>query len=209
MPATSAIALPPAVARSAGSLEDFFRMRRSCREFASAPLSFEEIGQLLWAGQGVTGLGGLRTTPSAGAIFPLRTYLIAARVNGLRAGLYRYDPDGHALLLASRGDLRRKMADAALGQECITTAAAVILLAASLRRMIREFGERAPRLSHTEAGHVGQNVCLQSAAMGLGALTMGAFDEERMRSAVGLPDVETPIYMIALGRKYDHPPRAG
>jgi hypothetical protein len=85
--------------------------------FSTEPLALEDAGQLLWAAQGVTGLGGLRTAPSAGAVYPLHLYLIAMDVAGLRPGAYAYDPDRHVISLWKAGDLRAKLKKAACDQE--------------------------------------------------------------------------------------------
>jgi hypothetical protein len=58
----------PAPRPGAISVEKVLRERRSIREFKRQPLSLTEVSQLLWAAQGITGSGGLRTAPSAGAL---------------------------------------------------------------------------------------------------------------------------------------------
>jgi len=71
------------------SLEQALRERRSVREYATARLTLDEIGQLLWAGQGITDDDGHRTAPSAGARYPLELYAVTA------AELMHYLPVGH------------------------------------------------------------------------------------------------------------------
>jgi hypothetical protein len=44
---------------------------RSVREFTREALTERELSQLLWAALGITRPEGLRTAPSAGALFPL------------------------------------------------------------------------------------------------------------------------------------------
>ena len=53
------------------TFEGVIAHRRSIRDFRRAPMTSVELGQLLWAAQGVSDPAGLRTTPSAGALFPL------------------------------------------------------------------------------------------------------------------------------------------
>lgn len=197
------IALPQPRAAGDLPLEECLRRRRSCRIFTSEPVAFLEIGQLLWAAQGVTGVGGLRTAPSAGASYPLETYLAAANVDGLGAGVYLYDPDEHRLKLVSRGDKRRRLVPAAAGQECVGDAAAAIVLAGVYRRMLAEFGTNAARLTHMEAGHVMQNVSLQAAALGLGSIGLGRIDPPAVRAALHLPEQHDPLAIIAIGHKWE------
>jgi hypothetical protein len=50
----------------------------------------------------------------------------ASSAGAAPCGLYHYDPDFHALQLLWRGDKRRKLAQAAFGQNCVVDAAAAV-----------------------------------------------------------------------------------
>lgn len=163
-------------------------------------MTLAECSQLLWALQGVTGLGGLRTAPSAGATYPLRVYLISAHVEQLAAGIYSYNPDLHEARLLSKGDKRRKLYAATLGQECTRECALAVLLTADYWRIGRDFGERGTQLAHMEAGHAGQNFLLQATALQLGVIGLGNFDGSILREALPLPAAEDPIYLLLAGR---------
>lgn len=195
------VPLPPPDLSSHHSLEACLLNRRSCREFSALPLTLAEVAQLLWAAQGVTGLGGLRTAPSAGALYPLHTYVAAANVEGLEPGVYRYDPDGHLLTPTGEGGRREQLMLAVLGQQCAADAAVAILFAAYYGLARREFGPHAPRLAHIEAGHAAQNLCLQAAALDLGLIGLGKFDADLLREALGVPAREEPLYLVVAGRK--------
>ena len=70
------VALPPPRLESEFALEHAIYERRSIREFTSDTLALEQIGQLLWAAQGITDtVRGFRAAPSAGATYPLVLYL--------------------------------------------------------------------------------------------------------------------------------------
>lgn len=189
--------------RTAGniSFETILSQRRSCRDYTEQALEQRELGQLLWALQGVSGLGGLRTCPSAGAIYPLRTYVLAGAVEGAPAGLYQYDGDQHALNALWRGDRREKLAAAAFGQECFGQAPVAVALASDYRRITRELGERGRYLTHVEAGHAGQNWLLQAAALGLGAIGLGRFEPDLVAALLRLPEGEEPLYLLLAGHK--------
>ena len=77
------IKLPEPRLDSSVAIERALRKRRSMREYSSEPLELSHISQLLWAAQGVTGTGGRRTAPSAGALYPLEVYAVAGMVTGL------------------------------------------------------------------------------------------------------------------------------
>ena len=198
----TAVQLPAPRQRGAVSLEECLSARRSCRIFTDDPVGLADLSQLLWAAQGVTGVGGLRTAPSAGASYPLETYVCAARVDGLPAGVYHYDPDSHALKLLFRGDRGRSLVRGACNQNCVAGAAAAIVLTAVYRRLQAEFGPGATRLTHLEAGHAMQNVCLQATALGLGVIGLGRIDEAALRNALRLPERHEPVSVVIVGRKW-------
>jgi SagB-type dehydrogenase family enzyme len=194
------VELPEPALESATSLEHALAARRSVRIFAPAPLSLAEVSQLCWAAQGITDEEGLRTAPSAGALYPLELYVVAGAVLDLAPGVYLYRPDGHRLIDRGAGDARPVLAAAALGQECIAAAPVVLVLAGSLERTAAKYGERAERYVSIEVGHAAQNVCLQAVALGLGTVMVGAFEDARVASALGLPAEEQPLALLPVGR---------
>lgn len=181
--------------------------RRSCREYVDEPISLADVGQVLWAAQGITGSDlPRRTAPSAGATYPIEVYLAAGRVQGLTPGVYRYVPASHALdpvsegsvaAESARGDVRAQLAGAALGQEFLAQAAAVLIIAAAPERTTERYGSRGKRYVHMEAGHVAQNVSLQATALRLGTVVVAAFRDEDVRRVAGMG--EEPLCLMPLG----------
>jgi SagB-type dehydrogenase family enzyme len=194
------IALPAPRRESGFPLERALSERRSVREFSKAALTQEEVSQILWAAQGVTSRDGLRTAPSAGALYPLELYLVAGNVQNLDPGIYKYVPAGHLLIKIMAGDQRRKLAAASLGQDSVANAAAVLAFTAVERRTTRKYGNRGVRYIHIEVGHASQNVFLEATALGLGAVVVGAFEDDRLRETLKLPEGEAPLYLMPLGR---------
>jgi SagB-type dehydrogenase family enzyme len=199
-PEPTAVRLPEPRQDGTMSLEAALRKRRSVREYASGALTLGEVSQLLWAAQGITDPQGLRTAPSAGALYPLEVYLVANRVQELRAGVYHYRPRGNELDLLNEGDVHDLTAAAALGQECVRDAAAVLVFTAVYERTTHKYGQRGIRYVHMEAGHAAQNVCLQAVALGLGAVTVGAFEDRLVKRLPGFPAAEEPLYLLPVGR---------
>lgn len=181
------------------SLESVLQGRRSVREYSRTPLTHDEVAQLLWAAQGVTGPDGLRTAPSAGALYPLEVDVVVGDVDGLPSAIYRYKPDRHELVVSREGDRRRELRAAALGQDCVGAAAAVIALAAVYERTSGKYGERGIHYVHMEVGHAAQNVCLQATALGLGAVVVGAFEDGPVKRALDLARDEEPLALIPVG----------
>lgn len=195
------VALPQVRTRGEVSLEETLLQRRSVREYADAPLTMQEVSQLLWAAQGITAEWGGRTAPSAGALYPLEVYLVVGRVEGLAPGVYKYRPAKHELSGVKDGDVRGELAEAAVGQSCVRDGAVDIVIGAVYQRTTGKYDERGITYVHIEVGHAAQNVCLQATALGLGAVTVGAFYDDRVKEIAGMEDEEVPLYIIPVGRR--------
>lgn len=175
------------------SLEETLEKRRSVRRFTPEKLTGMEISRLLWAAQGITGRGGLRTAPSAGALYPLEVYLV------LPEGIYRYNPEKAELVLHRKRSAREGLSRAALGQSCVREAPAVVVLAAVYGRVTGKYGKRGERYVLLEAGHAAQNIHLEAVALGLGSVPVGAFEDDAVHSVLELPRDHEPVYLIPLG----------
>lgn len=176
------------------SLEEALANRRSVRDYSDKPLTIEEIGQLLWAAQGITDTSGHRTAPSAGALYPLEIYVL------LPDGFFHYIPAEHHLVLQKPGDLRTRLHTAALQQDSILNAPAIFVITAVYARTESKYGkERSPRYVHLEAGHAAQNLLLQAVALDLGAVPIGAFLNDQVIEVLSLPDDHKPQYLIPVG----------
>jgi len=186
--------LPPPQLKGTLTLEEALAKRRSVREFSDTPLTLAELGQLLWAAQGMTHPAGLRAAPSAGALYPLEVYAVT------RQAAYHYLPRGHQMTMHVQGDVRSALHAAALRQDPVLKAPAVIIIAAVYARTAQKYGEeRSPRYVHLEAGHAAQNVLLQAAALNLGAVPIGAFEDNRVKQVLALPSDQQPLYLIPVG----------
>lgn len=189
-----AIALPTPVLRGTLSLEEALVRRRSIREYTDQPLTVAELGQLLWAAQGITHPSGYRTAPSAGALYPLEIYVATEEA------VYHYLPQGHRLILHLAHDLRQDLASAALHQSSVSDAPAVFVIAAVYVRTADRYGEeRSPRYVHLEAGHAAQNLLLQAVSLDLGAVPIGAFNDEDVQRVLALPEDHQPLYLLPVG----------
>ncbi len=183
--------------------EEVLRQRRSARQYGEEALSLRQVSQLLFAAQGITGEFrgiSLRTAPSAGALYPIEVYMIAHDVKGLEPGVYHYAPDKHALEKLVSGDLRGMISDIGLTQESLKSAGAVLVFSAIFDRTRSKYGDRGLRFVYLEAGHVSQNVLLQSTSLGLNAVPIGAFFDDELNALLGLDGVaEAALLILAIG----------
>jgi len=196
----SPITLPTPSTTGSVSIEQTLHERRSTRFYQNTPLTLAEVSQLLWAAQGKTVSDGRRAAPSAGALYPLETYLVITRVNELDPGVYRYEPANHHLSLKRSGEFRDALAQACLGQDCVSMASACIVITGIYERAAVKYGSRAERYTHMEVGHVAENVHLQAVPLRIGTVVVGAFDDDSVGTVVGVAEGEGALCVLPLGR---------
>lgn len=193
------IKLPTPQYKSTVSVEEALLQRRSIRQYAPGALTLNEVSQLLWAAQGTTKKDFFRTAPSAGATYPIDTYLVAGDVEGLPAGIYQYQPQGHRLTPKITGDKRKELSQAAANQPWVLKAPISIVLVSIQERITSRYGPRSIRYIFMEAGHIGQNVHIQCETLGLGTVMIGAYSDKAAREVIGVE--QEVIYMMPIGKK--------
>lgn len=198
------IKLPPPKLEGTMSVEEAIAKRRSIREYTGEPLTLQDVSQLLWAAQGITDpIRKFRAAPSAGATYPLEVYVVVKEggVEGLPAGIYKYDPYTHSIRLVKKGDYSEELYKACLEQEWVLEAQINIVITAVYERTTSRYGERGIRYVHMEAGHVGENIYLQATALGLGTVAIGAFYDDQVESIISAPPEEHALYVYPVGHR--------
>ena len=185
------------------SLWEAIAQRRSIREFSDRSIRFSELSRLLWATQGITLKAGgfeFRASPSAGALYPIDTYLIVNRVEEISPGLYHYSVKKAELILLKEGHFGSELCQAGLGQEMLEEAACVFVWTAMVERSKWKYRERAYRYIYMDVGHIGQTLYLAATALNLGCCTVGAFFDEEVDRLVGVDGRnEISVYLGAVG----------
>ncbi len=193
-PPNKTIDLPAPDKKGSITVEQTLMKRRSIRQFTQQKLTLKQIGQLLWAAQGITEPNrGFRTAPSAGALYPLELYLLTEEA------IYHYLPRKHQLNTIKQGDHRPALAKAAWNQQWVEHNAAVIIIAADYSRTARRYREKAIRYVHMEVGCASENILLQAVALKLGSVLVGAFDDKKVKEILFLPEDQTPLLLIPIG----------
>lgn len=183
------------------SIEGSLLQRRSVRDYTSEPLTLHDVAQLLWAAQGTTSPKGFRTAPSAGATYPLETYVVVGDAENLPIGIYHYKSAEHKLVKVLDGDYRAQLTEAAQGQYCVKESAVSIIFTAIYERTTQRYGDRGIKYVHMEVGHAAQNVYLQAVALGLGTVVIGAFHDDQVAEILKLPKNERPLCIMPVGRR--------
>ena len=202
-PGSRGIELTPPEPTGGMSLDEVLRKRTSVRDYSGEPLSMRDLSYLLWASTGIQRVEQgyeFRTSPSAGALYPIETYVVANNVRGLEQGLYHYAIRAHRLEELTVGDLRLETAKAALGQGICYDAAAVFVWTAIFYRSKWKYEQRGYRYVYMDAGHIGENLYLAATSLDLGACAVGALFDDELNELLGVDGVEeSAIYMAAVG----------
>jgi SagB-type dehydrogenase family enzyme len=203
-PSVPRIPLSPPQTDSGEPIWDVLSRRRSRRRYQNTPLQEAELSQLLWAAQGVTlehkGYG-FRTAPSAGALYPVETYVVVNDVEGIEPGIYHYAVETHELEQLETGNFSSQIAKAALDQGTANQANVVFVWTAVFGRSKWKYKQRAYRYVYLDAGHIAENLALAAVALGLGSCQIAALYDEEANALLGVDgDEESTIYMTTVGR---------
>jgi SagB-type dehydrogenase family enzyme len=203
-PAAPKVKLSPPGLSPGVSLWESIQKRRSVRNFKNEAIPENALSTLLWASQGVTTKYpefALRAAPSAGALYPVETYLVVHNVDGLKMGVYHYDVMNHALDELRMEDCREEIARAALDQAFVGACNLVFVWTAVFGRSKWKYKDRAYRYVYLDAGHIAQNVALAAVSLGLGSCQVAALYDDEVNTVVGADGHEESIvYMTAVGK---------
>jgi SagB-type dehydrogenase family enzyme len=185
------------------SLDQALQKRKSIRQYADKALTVEQLSYLIWASTGIQRIENgfhFRTVPSAGATYPIETYITVNNVIGVKQGLYHYAIVAHALEAMIEGDIRQDVKDAAMGQKICSEAPAVFLWTSVFKRVTYRYQEHGYRYIYMEAGHIAQNLALTATAMGLATCQIGALYDDEVNGFLGVDGIEESIvYMSVVG----------
>ena len=204
-PEEAPIALPQDFTGLAQGLDltQIIRRRKSSRVYTQQGMTLQQLSYLLWATQGVRGVRGksyatLRTVPSGGARHPFETYLLVQQVDGLVPGAYHYLPMEHQLeFLGPVEDLRANITASLAQQSWAAKADVVFYWSCVPYRAEWRYGIMAHRIVMVDAGHMGQNLYMACAGLGLGTCGIGAFDDDLCGELFGLDDADEFIVYTA------------
>ncbi|MCK4487334.1 MAG: SagB/ThcOx family dehydrogenase [Desulfobacterales bacterium] len=196
--------LPRPVFGETKSLWDILNQRRSRRRYASEPITMTTLSTLLWATQGITLSARdyqFRTAPSAGALYPVETYLSIHRVSDLKQGMYHFNVLDFALEEIAQGNFAEHLTRAALDQAMVRRGAVLFIWTAIVLRSMSKYRNRCIRYIFMDAGHIAQNLQLAATAMGLGCCPIGAFYDKEINQILRVDgEEETAIYLAAVGK---------
>jgi SagB-type dehydrogenase family enzyme len=200
-PSNKIVQLPNNFHDSTISFTEVIQKRKSVRSFSTSPLSKEDLAFLLWASTGIqrTEHGyDYRTTPSAGALYPIETYIAVNNVEDITEGIYHYNIKNHFLEEIKLGSFGDKIAHAALDQEMCTEASVVFIWTAIFRRSKWKYSQRAYRYIYLDAGHIAQNLALAAVSRTCGSCQVGAFFDDEINSIMDVDGTEESAICLSV-----------
>ncbi len=187
-------------------LWEAINLRHSIRNFKDQPLKKDILSQLLWATQGITheSMGfEFRAAPSAGALYPVETYLALHNVEEIESGIYHYGVQNHELEQLKKGDFREAAARASLDQDMAYSASVVFIWTAVFQRSKWKYDQRAYRYVYLDAGHIAQNLALAAVSFGLGTCQIGALYDKEVNALISIDgEEESVVYMSTVGQRW-------
>jgi SagB-type dehydrogenase family enzyme len=185
------------------TLDDALRKRKSMRSFTTKAITIEQLSYLLWASTGIQRkeMGfEFRTAPSAGALYPIETYIVINNVENLSKGVYHYNIKGHFLEELKAGDNSYNIAEAALDQNMCADAAVVFIWTGVFNRSKCKYGQRAYRYIYLDAGHIAENLALAATGVSLGSCQIAALFDDEVNKIIDVDGLdESTIYMSVVG----------
>jgi epothilone synthetase B len=165
--------------------------RASHRSFSSAPISIDDFSAFLEPLMELDVDGGWkRRYPSAGSVYPVQVYLYIkpARVDGVEAGTYYYDPVEHRLVLLSASARFGRSIHHPVNRTIFEASAFSIFLVGHMRAITPLYGADAPSLAMLEAGYLSQLLMSTAHRRRIGLCPIGVLEFEAIRDQLALDD---------------------
>ncbi|NDV58599.1 SagB/ThcOx family dehydrogenase [Bacteroides sp. 519] len=165
--------------------------RKSTREYSDKELTLADLGDMLWAANGINRpKEGNRTAPSAMNKQDVDVYVIMAK------GAYLYDAANHSLNLIIEGDHRALVAGK---QDFVLQAPVSLVLVSDFSRLGEPENERVKAMGAVDVGIVSQNISIFCAAAKLATVPRASMEHATLKTTLGLTDAQSPIINHPVG----------
>jgi len=176
------------------SVIEALNTRHSVREYASTPLSNQELSNLCWAACGVARDDNHRTSPTAMNRQEIRLFVFTTEA------VYEYDAKANTLNHKKAGDHRALLAGGKGGfkQDFVLQAPVALLMVIDFDK----FGmndEKAKLMGCVDAGNVSENINLYCQSVGLATVPRATHDTDGLRELLGFTDKQLPIMNNPVG----------
>lgn len=178
--------------------ESFLKLvlrRKSSRDYTSDSINLQDISTILFLSYGIRlelpvskdqPIPYFLNSPSGGGLMSVQLYFVAMNIANLKRGLYKFDPASSSLELISHGEVRGKMYELCSYQDWVAQAGGVFVLVSDLDRLNWKYENRSYRLTHLDAGVLGQSLHLAATSVGLGSSMLFGFFDDDMNQFIGV-----------------------
>ena len=183
-------------------LEKTIIKRRSTRAYSGDTISLEQLKALLdftYQPQNYIEQG-LDRSPDYFDLGLIETFIVVSGVDGLEEGCYYYAPRSQELRQIRFKNFRQELHMLCLQQNLGRDAGAVLFHTADLDKAIAQYGDRAYRYLHMDAGHLGQRLNLAAIRLDLGVSGIAGFFDDVVNEVLGIPADEAVLYITTLGQ---------
>ncbi|MEO1620049.1 MAG: SagB/ThcOx family dehydrogenase [Cyanobacteria bacterium J06632_3] len=184
-------------------LENTLLTRRSTRRYIQAPLDRADLFALLdfTYHPAHYRLQDFDHQPDYFDLSLIETFVTISNVEGLEPGCYYYAPHAEELRQIRFKQFHQDLHFLCLGQDLGRDAGAVIFHTANLEAAVNQYGDRAYRYLHMDAGHLGQRLNLAATRRQIGVSGIAGFFDDQVNELLSIPEAEAVLYITTVGRK--------
>jgi amino acid adenylation domain-containing protein len=177
--------------------------RRSWREFTGGMISAADLSALLLPLRRHYANGAeKRLYASAGGLYPVETYLLAAegRAETLGCGGYYYDPANHTLSSCGKPGIAKDFTALSSGNsDWIGTSSLIVCFVTSLDAIVPLYDTASLPFSMIECGAMCQVLEQAASALPLGVCQIGDMPLQEIGRRLALPDDRLCLHTLAVG----------
>ncbi|HET9530973.1 MAG TPA: SagB/ThcOx family dehydrogenase, partial [Blastocatellia bacterium] len=141
-----------------------------------------------------------RAAACAGALYPVETYVVTRELEGLRPGLYHFNPGDFSLRLLREGDQRPLVLRATAGNEQAATAPVMLVYTAITWRSAWKYRARSYRYHFWDNGMIVANAMAIASAHGLASHLIMGFKEDEIDNLLGIDgEKELSLSLLTIG----------
>lgn len=203
-PGLRAIGLPNVAEQPGPQMPALAAIRGDNAAEQSGPLTLDKLTSLLYHSAAVIrrrqlrdGEVHYRAAASAGALYPTEIYIVCGDLEGLRAGVYHFNPRDCTLARLRNGDLRRWVASAVGDHSAYP---ATLVFTTVFWRSAWKYRERGYRYCYWDLGTVGANLLATANAESVPVKLNFGFVDRMLTGYVGIDGrTEAPSLVASVG----------
>lgn len=166
-------------------------------EFTAEEKSLAKLSTLLYFSYGITAIIPyadkpfyMRSSPSAGGLYPNEIYIISEGYEGLEDGVYNFQVINQSLTQIKKGTYKKALSEATFNNPSVNEAKLSLVLTGVFFRSSWRYQDRAYRRICLDTGHIIGNIDLVSFSCGFKAVLSGGFNDKAINELLELDEEE-------------------